>query len=185
VEPGRARAAHQPHLPARTEGADRRLQPGQPELHRIEDLFDGDRDEIRFDHSGSFLSTLAKVVEPVSLPELPESDEGIGEDDVASEREVDEVVAASDESQDEPRDSSEWSAPVPGRPGGAPAAHLPVAADVQRLFSRLEIVPTERGGMRIEAPPEVAATLASILEGLAGMLRQGAAEDPVSEETSA
>jgi len=67
-------------------------------------------------------------------------------------------------------------APAPSvQAESARAAVLPSATDVKSLFSVLEIRRTERGGISIEAPPEAAATLAALFEGMASMLRVQAA----------
>ena len=129
-------------------------------------LFDGDSDEIRFDRCGSFIARLEKIAEPVQAPELPEDRDG-GEDTDATERELDGMVSAADESQDVAA-----AAPAPSAQAvSAPAAVPPSAMDVKSLFSTLEIRRTERGGISIEAPPEAAATLAALFEGMATMLR--------------
>jgi hypothetical protein len=134
-------------------------------------LFDGDSDEVRFDRCGSFIGRLEQVVEPVQVPELPEDREDEPDTDVVD-REVDGLVGTADESQDV------LGVPA-GQPsvatGSAPAVALPSATDVQVLFSALHIRRTERGGISIEAPPEAAATLAALFEGMASLLRAPAA----------
>jgi len=134
-------------------------------------LFDGDSDEVRFERCGSFIGRLEQIVEPVRVPELPEYCDG-AEDTDAADREVDGMVGAADESRD-------VTGAVPPTPSiqavSAPAAVLPSASDVKSLFSALEIRRTERGGVSIEAPPEAAATLAALFEGMASMLRAQAA----------
>jgi superfamily II DNA or RNA helicase len=130
-------------------------------------LFDGNSDEVRFDRCGSFLARLEQIVEPVQVPDLPEDRDG-AEDTDAADREVDGMVSAADESQDVV--AAIASAPSV-QVASAPAAVLPSAADVRSLFSALEIRRTERGGISIEAPPEAAATLAALFEGMASMLR--------------
>ena len=134
-------------------------------------LFDGDSDEVRFDRCGSFIGRLEKIVEPVQVPDLPENRDG-EEDTGVADREVDGMVGAADESQDV------VGAPAPPAsvPAvSAPAAALPSATDVKVLFSALQIRRTERGGISIEAPPEAAATLAALFEGMASLLRAPAA----------
>ncbi len=134
-------------------------------------LFDGDSDEVRFERCGSFLARLEQIVEPVQVPDLPEDRDGT-EDTGAADREVDGMVGAADESQD----VISPAAPAPSvQAVSVPAAALPSAADVKSLFSALEIRRTERGGISIEAPPEAAATLAALFEGMASMLRAPAA----------
>ncbi|HUI62918.1 MAG TPA: DEAD/DEAH box helicase, partial [Steroidobacteraceae bacterium] len=134
-------------------------------------LFDGDSDEIRFDRCGSFIGRLEQIVEPVQVPDLPENRDGEGDTDVAD-REVDGMVGAADESQDV---AGAPEPPLTLPAVSAPAAALPSATDVKALFSALEIRRTERGGISIEAPPEAAATLAALFEGMASMLRVQAA----------
>ena len=134
-------------------------------------LFDGDSDEVRFDRSGSFLARLEQIVEPVQVPDLPENRDG-AEDTDAADREVDGMVGAADESQDV---VAAGAAAPSAQVVSAPAAVLPSAAEVKSLFSALEIRRTERGGISIEAPPEAAATLAALFEGMASLLRAPAA----------
>jgi len=43
---------------------------------------------------------------------------------------------------------------------------------IRRLFSQLTIRPREDGGVHIDAPPEAAAGLAALFEGMASLLRQ-------------
>jgi hypothetical protein len=54
---------------------------------------------------------------------------------------------------------------VPSLPAGGPAP-LPVA----RLFDALRVERGTDGSLRIEAPPEVASTLASLFDGMARLL---------------
>ncbi|MFQ5666759.1 MAG: hypothetical protein ACE5I7_10045, partial [Candidatus Binatia bacterium] len=135
-------------------------------------LFDGGSDEIRFDRSGSFLGQLEKIVEPVSVPELP--DETEAEDAVANqmEREMDELVSAADEAEDAARAPE----PVPASPAGGIGTRdaLPSASEVSRLFARLEIRPADKGGIIIETPADAAASLAALFEGMARMLQPAA-----------
>jgi superfamily II DNA or RNA helicase len=109
-------------------------------------LFDGTSDTVSFQQSGSFLSRIEKIVAPVA--EAPQDD--------AAEREVDALVAAAEESKDR--------APEPEAP----------AVDVARLFSALKVEKTKAGGLRIEAPPEAAATLAAVFQGFAQLLQAAA-----------
>ncbi|MBI4514645.1 MAG: DEAD/DEAH box helicase [Deltaproteobacteria bacterium] len=131
-------------------------------------LFDGDSDEVRFDRSGSFLARLEQIVEPVQVPDLPENRDG-ADDTEAADRETDGVVGAADESQDVAAATAAAASTL--LVGAAP----PSAVDVKSLFAALEIRRSERGGITIEAPPEAAATLAALFEGMATMLRAQAA----------
>ncbi len=136
-------------------------------------LFDGDSDEVSFDRSGSFLSRLEQIVEPAPEPDLPDDADGGQEGETPLARELDEIISASDESQD-----AELAAAPPQRDAPAvdvPSAPLP-APEVRNLFAQLQIRPRDGGGMVIEAPPQAASTLAALFEGMAQMLRTAAPE---------
>jgi superfamily II DNA or RNA helicase len=60
-------------------------------------LFDGNSDEVRFEHSTSFLSELERVIEPATVPEGRQEEE---RDEEPNEQGVDEMIAAADESED-------------------------------------------------------------------------------------
>ncbi|MDZ4804143.1 MAG: DEAD/DEAH box helicase [Candidatus Eisenbacteria bacterium] len=132
-------------------------------------LFDGASDEIRFERSGSFLSTMERLIEKPAIPDAPDLDGASAEASGAVEAELDEVVSAADESQD--------SSLRPGSagPGTAESARMPEApppaGDIRTLFAGLKVRRTDEGGLTIEAPPETAATLAAVLEGLAQVLK--------------
>jgi hypothetical protein len=130
-------------------------------------LFDGTTDEVTFGRSGSFLSRIERLVTPaVPLASAGGADVSDPEDDT-TEREVDAVMAAADESRDEP---------APRAPGPGPA---PSAAEIQRLVAGLTVQRTAGGGLVIEAPPETAATLAALFAGMAQLL-QAAAASPIT-----
>jgi hypothetical protein len=78
-----------------------------------------------------------------------------------TEREIEAVVAAADESRDP-------HAVVPG------AATIPSFVDLQRLVSGLTIQRTAAGGLVVEAPPETASTLAALFSGMAQLFQQAA-----------
>ncbi len=109
-------------------------------------LFDGTSDTVSFEQSGSFLSRVEKVVAPPT--DAPQDD--------AAEREVDTLVAAAEESKDR-----------------APEPEVP-AMDVAKLITALKVEKTKAGGLRIEAPPEAASTLAAVFQGLALLLQAAA-----------
>ena len=117
-------------------------------------LFDGTSDEVAFEKSGTFLSRVRQVVGPVAAPKPEE----VPEENAAQERELDEMVSAGDESRD--------------REDAAP--------DMEGLFTGLKMRRTEKGGLVIEAPPETAATLAAVFQGMAKMLQQATAAPPSS-----
>ena len=79
------------------------------------------------------------------------------------------MVASADEASDEIADERPATGAAPATAGAKDAAAVP--ADVQQLFSQLHIGTTADGGISIEAPREAAATLASVFEGMAKLLR--------------
>jgi superfamily II DNA or RNA helicase len=108
-------------------------------------LFDGTSDSVVFDGDGSFMEGVKKLVEPVSVPPEPVL-EGSPDDDLL--------------------------VPLEG-----PAEHAdvtPEAAPVQMEQPSprsLSVTRLADGGLRIEAPAELAAPLAELLEMLARSLR--------------
>jgi hypothetical protein len=112
-------------------------------------LFDGTTDEVTFERSGSFLSSIERIVAPPPVPVLT---------DEVAEHEIDAVVAGGDESHD---------APVPD-----PIAH---AAEIERFVSSLTVRRTANGGLVIEAPRETASTLAALFSGMAKLLQAATA----------
>ena len=135
-------------------------------------LFDGASDEVRFDRSGSFLSRLEKIVEPVTVPDLPE-DAAVQEAETSADRELDEMVSAADESQDAAPVLQPEQTAQPNRV--APPESLPSAVELTHLLAQLSIRSTNTGNIVIEAPPDAAASLAGLFEGMARMLRQSEA----------
>ena len=128
----------------------------------FEGLFDGTSDTVEFTGASSFLEGVRSVIpsEGVRVGE----DEPDEPDEPVSEEPEQELVTAADESADH---------------SATPALG---SIEVARLFAGLRIEPTQAGGLRIEAEAEVAGTLASLFEGLASMLRAGAAP-PASSST--
>ena len=126
-------------------------------------LFDGVNDQVRFERSGNFFTGIESLLEGVQVPE-----------------QVTETVAGDDgEESDLPgSDSSELDAAddivdvAPARADGAAPMAAVDARSVEALFRSLEIQATPSGGIRIEAPPEAAATLGALLRGLAGLLER-------------
>ncbi len=123
-------------------------------------LFDGATDEVTFERSGSFLSRLERVVTPAPEPTRGDATVVFAEDDV-TDREIDAVVAAADESQDR----ADTTAAVP-----EPLS----AADVQRLVSTVTVQRPRDGSLVIIAPAETASTLAALFSGVAQLLRSAA-----------
>jgi superfamily II DNA or RNA helicase len=127
-------------------------------------LFDGTTDEVTFERSGSFLSRIERIVAPALAP--AQSAAAAAADD-GSEREIDAMLVASDESGDAPG----ITAPV--------AEPIPSAAEIQRLVSGLTVQRTANGGLVIAAPPETASILSALFAGMAQLL-QAAAAPPVT-----
>ncbi len=120
-------------------------------------LFDGTTDEVRFEGDHSFLDGVKKLVD---APVLPES----ASDDVLD------VVDASEQA----------AGPEPGSfPSRASAPAPP--PELLAALSRISLAPLPDGGLRIEAPPELAAPLADLLEGLARSLRSSTAAPSSAE----
>jgi hypothetical protein len=134
-------------------------------------LFDGDSDAVRFDRSGSFLTRLERLLGDVPAPESEDESEE-SEADAAEEAALDAVLEEADDPG--PIEMAARTQPQPGRAPssgeGEPAA--PSAGGVQRLFASLEVRHTPEGKVRIEAPPEAAAALSALFEGMARMLRE-------------
>lgn len=115
-------------------------------------LFDGTSDGISFEKGGSFLSTVQRLVEPVTPPESTDNpDEG--------------------ESL-EPEDVIDTTPMAKESIGPSPAASQPAAAS--QLMSGVRVERLADGRMVIEAQPEAAAALAAMFEGMAALLKQAA-----------
>ncbi|MHB8875747.1 MAG: DEAD/DEAH box helicase [Myxococcaceae bacterium] len=123
-------------------------------------LFEGKSDEVQFEHSGSFLSRIERVLEPVQVPKLPSVEEEAEDEAAAADSQVDVSDAVTPTLPAPP-------APVV-QPGGS--GDLVIAAQLQSLFSRVEVRPAGPGRVTIEAPIEAAAALAALFQGAAKML---------------
>ena len=124
-------------------------------------LFDGTSDQVVFERAGSFAARVEKLLGPLAKEAGREDlgGDGGGEGDAASEGALERMVAAADESADGPSEEP-------------PAAPEPPTPDqVRELFSGVRLRPKKDGGIVIDAPPQAAATLAALFEGMAGMLR--------------
>ena len=156
-------------------------------------LFDGDSESVQFEQSGSFLSRVETLYDPSKLAvaiDAPEADDGEPgdllddrlDDDVTDPFET--ILDAADESDDPVPESPEpvsIAHPVtPSRSEGAPPEAEetgpiqgpgPAAGDVRKLFAQLQIRREPTGRIIIEAPPEAAATLSALFEGMAALLQ--------------
>jgi hypothetical protein len=107
----------------------------------------------------SFISRVERIVAPATLAASARAEDVGVADAAAAEREVDEVLAAGDESADATQASA---------PGTEP---MPSADAIQRFLCGLSIQRTAGGGLLIEAPPETASTLAVLFSGMAQPLQ--------------
>jgi hypothetical protein len=126
-------------------------------------LFDGTTAEVTFERAGSFLSRIERIIAPVLGSAQTRSAAVAPPEDDATEREIDAVVAAGDESHDAPVDAAQGPAPIPS------------AADIQHLVCGLTVKRTATGGLVIEAPPETASTLGALFSGIAALLQAAGA----------
>ena len=96
---------------------------------------------------------------------------------MAQEREVEEMLTAADESRDGESTAGHGaeSTNVATELVRAAESGEPIPSSVVGdLFSQLRIEPREDGGIRIDAPPEAAAALGSLFEGMARIMREAA-----------
>lgn len=115
---------------------------------------------MAFERSGTFLYRIERIVAPASLP-APDGVEDVGvSDDDDTEREIETVVAAGDESRD-------------GAGTFAAGLELMASGEVQPPV-RLTVQRSAKGGLIIEAPPETASTLAALFARMAPVLQAAA-----------
>jgi hypothetical protein len=136
-------------------------------------LFDGASDEVRFEGKSSFLDGVRKLVEPLPPVEVPAEIEAAPEeaerleDAQASEPEAAPALPGDGQAEPEPAATApERSTPGPAAPPAAPATS---ASGLGSGSIRVER--TDGGGIRIEAPPELAPVLAALFAQLAESLR--------------
>jgi len=142
-------------------------------------LFDGTSNEVEFTGSGRFLDRVEKLVETVPAPDLGEPEEAI--DQVVTpargeELAMDEPITAPTPPA-APPEPSRPSVPQP-EPQLPPTSPQVPAAQVQQLFAAIQVERTAQGGLRIEAPPEAAGTLAAVFQGMADLMARAAAPPP-------
>ncbi len=115
-------------------------------------LFDGTTDEVRFDCAPSMLTRVERLVEPSAAADLVERGDGAAPADEG---------AAIDGSDGALADQVPAAAPTP-----APIDRGMLPA----MFDAVRVERLGDGGIRIEAPPEVAGTLLSLFEGMSKLL---------------
>jgi superfamily II DNA or RNA helicase len=128
-------------------------------------IFEGSSDSVSFDRSGSFLSQLERIVNPPAVP-VGEEDDDIDGEQPALDRELDELVAAADESCDPPQSAATAVS--------SEVADLPATGELQGLLAQLAITTKPDGGLSIDAPPGAATALATLFEEAARILRRQA-----------
>ena len=112
--------------------------------------------------SKTLSADLRIVAPPLTSGQTRAAEVATSEED-GTEREIDAVVAAGDESRDAP-DS------VVPRPASTPSA-----GEFQRLVSGLSIQRTASGGLVVEAPRETASALAALFSEMAQLFQAAAA----------
>ncbi|MBK9032277.1 MAG: DEAD/DEAH box helicase [Myxococcales bacterium] len=138
-------------------------------------VFDGTSDVVDFAQAGTFLDRVERLVERPVVDAVALGDSSDGADDTAVE------LASSDGPSDTlgPVTAEPVVAVgVPALDGGAAAVGASDAATLQRLLGQISIRPLADGRVAVEAPPAVAASVATLLRGLAGLLDAQAARPP-------
>jgi hypothetical protein len=136
-------------------------------------LFDGASDEVHFESSGSFLSRAIRLVAEAPVEEAAgaegsEAAESAAEALLEAEDMASPASLAAPDLVDTPLPIAP-EAPLPPFSGSAHAAARAsaTATDVGAILPRISVRPLPGGGISLEAPPEAAAALASLLLGLA------------------
>jgi superfamily II DNA or RNA helicase len=133
-------------------------------------LFDGTTNEVAFDGASGFVSRIEKLIDPPVGPATAAPELASGEDSVDGNFDVE---GREDAEPAEPHSDAQGTAEpvIASTPLPVPSPSLPSSDTVHSLFAKLAIEPTPSGGIRIEAPPEAASTLAAIFEGFAKLLQ--------------
>ncbi len=144
-------------------------------------LFDGTTDTVRFEGPASFIGDIERLVEPVEVPDLDSADEGaegIGEQELGAAGAVASALPPGSDGRSLEATPSAAGA-RDGSPAPDPAALLPSstasAADVAKLFARVEVTRTPEGGLCLTAPPDAAEALSQLLIGFAQLLQASGA----------
>jgi SNF2 family DNA or RNA helicase len=133
-------------------------------------LFDGTSDSVRFDAPAGFLEDVQRLVEPVVVP-MPADDANEGAEGGADDAETGaDALGSADAPEGATIQRATTEPTAAAHTEGALQTSLPSAPRVASLLERLAITRTEAGGLRIEAPPDVADELSQLLQELARML---------------
>lgn len=151
-------------------------------------LFDGKSHAIRFDATASFLTRVERMLDPSPLPTAPEPATGAVASSVADEVEefddLDGSSAGESALDSAVADEIPTTAPTVAPSTGATSADgdasavdgtrtgvsTPDSGSPAALFAALRVERTGDGGVRIEAPPEVAGSLVALFDGMAKLL---------------
>jgi len=151
-------------------------------------LFDGKSDAIRFDATASFLTRVERMLDPGTLAAAPApatgavassaADEVDETDDLdgstAGESALDAAVADEIPTTAPPVAPSAAATSAGGDASAAvgtrTAVSTPDSGSPAALFAALRVERTGDGGVRIEAPPEVAGSLVALFDGMAKLL---------------
>jgi hypothetical protein len=138
-------------------------------------LFDGASNEVMFERSGSFLDRIEQIIEPVEISEADVED--------GPEADLDEDgLAAADLAPGPPPATPEAPVSVDARRGAGPTGRSALdatgSAALTGLLAQVEVRRTASGGITIEAPPEAAATLGALFEGMGRLLTAAGEQRP-------
>lgn len=152
-------------------------------------LFDGQSDQIDFARSGSFLTRLRGILEPAACT-CDSSDE---DTDVLADEQIVQpslgdthAEAASSTSVDQGESHTRASSTATQslgsgddvQPPSVPAISSLMVQHVSSLFSRITFAPSSDGGLTISAPPDAAAALGALLQGLGTVLARASQTQP-------
>jgi SNF2 family DNA or RNA helicase len=137
-------------------------------------LFDGTSNEVKLTGSSRFLDRVEHLVEPVPLPDLGEPEEAI--DEVVPPKHRNTSMAEEPAPMPKPPKPGKPKAPPVDEEVEAPSTPTQVkGSDIRQLLGAIHVQRTEQGGLKIEAPPEAADTLAAMFQGMADLLAAAAA----------
>jgi superfamily II DNA/RNA helicase len=135
-------------------------------------LFDGTSDELRFDTAASFLTSVERIVER----SVPDVSTAAMTDADATETDVEETPSQT--SAEAATVDTALSDDLTSEVAGAASNLLPPSAasvhPIAELLGQVRMERTPAGSLRIEAPPEAAASLLALFDGLAKMLASSA-----------
>jgi hypothetical protein len=139
---------------------------------------------VQFDRAAGFLNQVRVLMQAPAVPEAAPIEDRPPEAPVEPE---DDDAPQALEVEAEPRDSglvqhdqppaspSAAAGPPSPQPAPPPPGEAgPASGDIAALFGSVQVRRTASGGLTLEAPPEAAASLAALFEGMAKLLAQSA-----------